>query len=388
MAACWSPWSGPPDPPLSCRFQGGAEIGGSTRARRHGSPPASLRQALHPVVEHGDPIGDRHHHAHVVLDQQDGDAALRRAPGSIKPPGLRLGGFMPAAGSSRAAAADRSPARGRSPAAADRRKAGCGRSCRAARGGRRRRGARRRRHRAPPPRAGSRAVRAPPPTPSPSLCDVRPTSTLSMRRHVAEQADILVGAGDAVPRRHGRASTRRCARRHHDLAVVGGTNDVRQLKIVVLPAPFGPISAWIAPSCHRRARHRLWRAGRRSAWSRSRQQPGHERFSRPGHGSDTSRALTRAEAVGRPQALGRGTPEAPSRRTDSGTRRTRGAVPAGRSARARRRTTPGRLPRPPITRIGKQVDRDQQLEGVRVDRAQHRTAKTAPASPAKAAPIV
>jgi hypothetical protein len=29
-----------------------------------------------PIIEHGDAVGDIHDHAHVVLDQQDGDAEL------------------------------------------------------------------------------------------------------------------------------------------------------------------------------------------------------------------------------------------------------------------------------------------------------------------------
>ena len=35
-----------------------------------------------------------------------------------------------------------------------------------------------------------------------------------------------------------------------DLAAVGNRNLVSRLKKVVLPAPFGPISAWICPAAH------------------------------------------------------------------------------------------------------------------------------------------
>ena len=53
------------------------------------------------VLQHGDPLGDAHHHLHVVLDQQDGDAPLVADP--VHERGERRAdscGFMPAVGSS------------------------------------------------------------------------------------------------------------------------------------------------------------------------------------------------------------------------------------------------------------------------------------------------
>ena len=60
----------------------------SFAARRTRNRPRRRRIILHfggsaggdhaPVVQHGDVIGDGHHHVHVVLDQDDRDAAVRQ----------------------------------------------------------------------------------------------------------------------------------------------------------------------------------------------------------------------------------------------------------------------------------------------------------------------
>ena len=120
-------------------------------------------------------------------------------------------GFMPAAGSSRSSSRGSVAARGRLPAGADRHRAGRGRSCRAARGCRtkaRSSSAAAQRSASSRGNEGSRD----------HLPHRRLHFTMAADEHVVvrgqigEQADVLVGAGDAV-RDDGGAPGHRCARR-------------------------------------------------------------------------------------------------------------------------------------------------------------------------------
>ena len=89
-----------------------------------------LRRALGDllaVVEHRDPVGDPHHDAHVVLDQQHRQPSSSRSRLTKSVKSAVSCGFMPAVGSSSRELRLRSRARGRPRAAAGRRRRGCAR---------------------------------------------------------------------------------------------------------------------------------------------------------------------------------------------------------------------------------------------------------------------
>ena len=67
-----------------------------------------------------------------------------------------------------------------------------------------------------------------------------------MRKHRRD----LEAADQAQARDHGRLHAGDVAALERMVPRVGGRNEVSRLKQVVLPAPFGPISAWICPVSH------------------------------------------------------------------------------------------------------------------------------------------
>jgi hypothetical protein len=68
-------------------------------------------------------------------------------------------------------------------------------------------------------------------------------------RQLAEQAQVLEGAAHAqfAHACGGSADTSRPAKRM--LPLLGGTMPLSMLIMVLLPAPLGPISAWMWPRC-------------------------------------------------------------------------------------------------------------------------------------------
>ncbi len=74
-----------------------------------------------------------------------------------------------------------------------------------------------------------------------------PMTTFFEGAHGAEQADVLEGAPDPGRRPPVRGQARDVLPGQPDGAAGGAVEPERTLSVVVLPEPFGPISAWIPP---------------------------------------------------------------------------------------------------------------------------------------------
>ena len=149
------------------------------------------------VVEHGDAVGHLHHHAHVVLDEEDGEprSSTSRRSSSIR---LRASPWVHARGRlvEQQQRRARSRGRARSRAAAGRRRAGCARARWLCRAGRRssRSSAPRSTAAAPRSRSGAAGDHVPEAERS-AAC--MPDQHVLDGGHAREQADVLEGAADA-----------------------------------------------------------------------------------------------------------------------------------------------------------------------------------------------
>ena len=151
------------------------------------------------VVQHRDPVGDAHDHAHLVLDEQDGDAQVVAQPADEA---RHLGGLGGVHARGRLVEQQQPRLRGERPRDLESTLVAVGQVAGldvalAARG---RRSSSSRSRLGRRPRLSSRAWPAcggPPGSRSWSRCWCSPTSTFSMRGHAAEQPDVLVGPREA-----------------------------------------------------------------------------------------------------------------------------------------------------------------------------------------------